>query len=409
MGLRRTRPILRHGPQRTPRAFGQLMSMIGIVLAVVLVSTAGVVAFVVTHLASTAAENSVALEGEQDLPPDIGGYKGGFTVLLTGVDKCEKDIAKLFGDRCSDKEQSGKLNDVTLLVHVSNEPRRVTVVSFPRDMMVRQPACTDDDGAEHAETSRAAMNEAYGRGGLNCVAKTVSELSGQKVTFAASVTFGGVIEITNAIGGVEVCLARSIDDPNTGLQLKAGTHSLKGLQALNFLRTRHGLVGGSDLSRIGNQQQYMSSLVRKTTSAEVLGNVATVLRLATIGLERSQFSDNLDPMRIAQIGLALKDVPPSDYVFLQYPVFDDPSNSSRVVPDEDSADEMWAAIAENRLLQVTHERGDGEGVVDAPGQTPAPTASTAPTPSATGGAVALPPNVKGQSADARTCSNGNGR
>ncbi|WP_245958577.1 LCP family protein [Microbacterium bovistercoris] len=407
MGLRRRRPILRHGPQRTPRAFGQLMSLLGIALAVVLVSTTGVVAFVAAQLVNTAAENTVTLDDPVELPPDIGAYEGGFNILLTGIDKCEKDIAQLFGDRCDDKKQSGKLNDVNLLVHVSNDPRRVTVVSFPRDMMVGQPECTDENGTVHAETSRAAMNEAYGRGGLNCVAKTVSELSGQQVTFAASVTFGGVIEVTNAIGGVEVCLAKPIDDPKTGLKLTAGTHSLKGLPALNFLRTRHGLVGGSDLSRIGNQQQYMSSLVRKMTSGEVLGNVGTVLRLAGIGVKRSELSDKLDPMRIAQIGLALKDVPPADYVFLQYPVFDDPSNKSKVVPDETSAEQMWAAIAENRPLQVTHERGSQEGVVDAPGQTAAPTASASPTPG--GAPVALPPNVSGQNADARTCSNGNGR
>ncbi|MFE6995922.1 LCP family protein [Microbacterium sp. NPDC057659] len=409
MGSRRRKPIQRHGPQRTPRAFGQLMSLAGIAVAVLLVSTMGVAAFVVTHLAGTAAANSVALDDPGELPPDIGAYEGGFNVLLTGLDKCEKDVAHLFGKRCSDKEQSGKLNDVNLLVHVSNDPRRVTVVSFPRDMMVAQPECTDENGTVHGKTSRAAMNQAYGRGGLNCVARTVAELSGQKVTFAASLTFGGVIEITNAIGGVEVCLAKPIDDPNTNLHLTAGTHSLKGLDALNFLRTRHGLVGGSDLSRIGNQQQYMSSLVRKVTSAEVLGNVGTLLHLAQIGVQRSELSDNLNPMRIAQVGLALKDVPPSDYVFLQYPVFDDPSNKSRVIPDEVSAEAMWTAIAENRPLQVTHQRGAQEGVVDAPGQTTAPTAPATPTPGATDGAVDLPPNVKGQNADARTCSNGNGR
>jgi LCP family protein required for cell wall assembly len=385
------------------------MSLVGIVVAVLLVSTIGVAAFVVTHLAGTAAANSVALEDPVELPPDIGAWEGGFDVLLIGIDKCEKDIAHLFGKRCNDKEQSGKLNDVDLLVHVSNNPRRVTVVSFPRDMMIAQPECTDENGTVHRRTSRAAVNEAYGRGGLNCVAKTISELSGQKVTFAASLTFGGVIEITDAIGGVEVCLAKPIDDPDTDLHLTAGTHSLKGLEALNFLRTRHGLVGGSDLSRIGNQQQYMSSLVRKVTSAEVLGNVGTVLRLAEIGVKRSELSDNLNPMRIAQVALALKDVPPSDYVFLQYPVFDDPRDKAKVIPDEVSAEAMWAAIAENRPLQITHQRGAQEGVVDAPGQTTAPTAPTTPTPGATGGAVDLPSNVKGQSADTRTCSNGNGR
>ena len=114
-------------------------------------------------------------------------------------------------------------------------------------------------------------------------AKTGLELSGQNIQFAASVTWGGVIEITNAIGGVEVCLGNSgIRDPYTGLEPgPPATAPSPGVEALQFLRTRHGVGDGSDLGRISNQQQYMSRLARKLVSEEVLSNPATLLKLAT--------------------------------------------------------------------------------------------------------------------------------
>src|SRR5690606_3914776 len=126
-------------------------------------------------------------------------YEGGFNLLLTGVDTCEEDYKHLFGKRCTGKDAGGTLNDVNLLLHVSAEPRRVTAVSFPRDLMIPIPSCTDDQGRSYSAMSKQPLNTAYGYGGLNCVAQTISKLTGEDIQFAASVTFGGVIEITNAI------------------------------------------------------------------------------------------------------------------------------------------------------------------------------------------------------------------
>src|SRR5690606_21611565 len=155
----------------------------------------------------------------------------------------------------------------------------------------------------------------------------------------------GVIEITDSIGGVDVCLATPIKDYHTGLDLEAGTHTVQGLQALQFLRTRHGVGDGSDLGRIGNQQQYMSSLARKLISGEVLGNVPTMLRLANTALTNLEASTSLtNPMTIAQIGLAVKDVPFEDIVFLQYPTFGDPADANKVVSNTADAQLMWDAI-----------------------------------------------------------------
>jgi len=389
-----------------------LLKLIGIAMAVILVSGLGVAGFVVGGLVNTVSANAVELDDQKELPPDIAAYTGGFDILLTGVDTCEAKYAHLFDKRCTGKDSRGTLNDVNLLVHVSAEPRRVTVVSFPRDLMIGIPECTDANDRTYSAMSKQPLNVAYEhggeKGGLNCVAKTISDLTGEDIEFAAKVTFGGVIEITDAIGGVEVCLASPIKDRYTGLDMKAGTHTVQGLQALQFLRTRHGVGDGSDLGRIGNQQQYMSSLVRKLISGEVLGNVGTMLKLADTGLNNLEASTSLaDPMKIVQIALAVKDVPFEDIVFVQYPTLEDPDNPNKVVPNTSAATALWDAIKANKQLQITHKNTKNDGVVV---KEPEPGATQAPTPTKTpGDVVELPSSIKGNSAAVQTCSNGKTR
>lgn len=412
------RTVARHGRLRAPRAWSQALRLVALSLAVVLVSGTGVAAYVVYDLSATVSSHAVALDGEASIPPDISAYKDGFNLLLTGLDKCEPAYASLFPGRCDGPDADGISNDVTLMVHVSTSPRRVTVVSFPRDMIVPVPSCTAADGSTIPKSSGQMFNTTYKEGGLNCVARTITALTDQPVQFAASVTFGGVIEITNAIGGVDVCLATPLQDPYTGLDLSAGTHTIAGYEALQFLRTRHGLVSGSDLARIGNQQQYMSSLARKLVSGKVLGDVPTLLKLATVAVKNLEASTSLaNPATLVQLALAVKDVPLSDITFVQYPNVTDPDNPNRVLPDEDAAKALWDAIVANAPLEITHQNTENDGVTvePAPGSTTAPVdpaapatqdATPAPDPAPTSTAVPLPQNVKGNTASQATCSNG---
>ena len=287
----------------------------------------------------------------------------------------------------------GELNDVNLLVHISDAPRRVTVISFPRDLMAPVPACTREDGSETSGASKQQINSVFMDGGLNCVAKTVSQLSGMSIPFAAKVNFGGVINITDAIGGVEVCIGNGgIRDFYTGIDWPAGNRTVQGIEALQFLRTRHGLENGSDLARISNQQQYMSRLARKLVSEEVLTNPATLLKLATVAVDNTTPSKSLtNPLTLVQIALAVKSVPFDEIVFVQYPVLADPADENRVVPDYEAADQLWAALAANQPIQLTSDPNLGGGVITVE---PTPTETTAPDPSATPGASeARPPET----------------
>ncbi|WZH38749.1 MAG: LCP family protein [Microbacterium enclense] len=412
------RTVARHGRLRTLTPVGQILRAVAVAMAVVFVAGVGVGAYAVYDLSSSFTADAVDLKGQPAVPPDIGELKGGVNMLLVGTDECEPDFAQLFGDRCTGDDSEGSLNDVNMLVHISDEPRRVTVISFPRDLMVPIPSCTDADGNETSAMSKQQINSAFSYGGLSCVVQTISKLSGLDIPFAAKVSFGGVINITDAIGGVDVCIANGIKDPYTGIDWPAGMRTVQGLDALQFLRTRHGVGDGGDLGRISNQQQYMSRLANKLKSQEVLSNPATLYKLASTALRNVDPSTSLtNPLTLVQIASAVKDVPFDEIVFIQYPTFTDAADPNRVVPDYDAADTLWAALAANQPLQLSGNLSDGDGVVvddnaqPAPTDTatPAPTDSAAPTPDPSSSAITLPSEIAGQTAAQATCSNGNVR
>jgi LCP family protein required for cell wall assembly len=411
------RTVARHGRLTSPHPLSQLMKMLGVAMAIVLVAGVGIAAYITYDLTSGYVADATELEGQTAVPPDIGAIEGGVNLFIAGTDKCEPEYEAIFGGRCTGADAGGELNDVNMLVHISDEPRRVTVISFPRDLMVPIPACTDEDGSTSSAMSKQQINTTFSYGGLSCTVKTISELSGQNIPFAATLTWGGVIEITDAIGGVDVCVSGGIRDSHTGLDLAEGMHTIQGVEALQFLRTRHGVGDGGDLGRISNQQQYMSRLAHKLVSDQVLSNPATLYSLASTALDSIDPSTSLtNPITLAQIALAVKDVPFDEMVFLQYPTLTDPSDSNRVVPNYDAADELWAALEANQPLELTGEVSGGGGVVvveptgeptDAATEAPAPTEGATETPAPTETSIALPESIAGQTAAQETCSNGN--
>ncbi|GAA1686413.1 LCP family protein [Microbacterium lacus] len=405
------RTIARHGELKSPHPLAFLLKVVGIIVAVGLVSGAGVAAYAAYDITTSFTEASVDLDGQEAVPPDIGAIEGGVNLLVAGTDECLPEFAAYFGDRCTGADSEGELNDVNLLVHISDAPRRVTVISFPRDLMAPVPSCTAEDGSETGGASKQQINSVFEEGGLNCVVKTVSQLSGLNIPFAAKVNFGGVINITDAIGGVEVCIGNGgIRDFYTGIDWPAGNRTVQGIEALQFLRTRHGLENGSDLARISNQQQYMSRLARKLVSEEVLTNPATLLKLATTAVDNTTPSKSLtNPLTLVQIALAVKSVPFDEIVFVQYPVTDDPADSNRVVPDYEAADQLWAALAANQPIVLTSDPNVGGGVITADPPADAATPDPAATPGATEAPAEAPVelDIPGQSAAQNTCSAGN--
>ncbi|KZE88551.1 LCP family protein [Microbacterium sp. TNHR37B] len=417
-------PLARHGIQRSPSPLAQILTVLGAMVAVVAVSVGAVGAFYVWDAAQALDRNSVSI-GEESLPPSIGEIEGGVNMLVVGTDSCEGANADL-SKACKAGTTAGERNDVTMLVHISDKPRRVTVISFPRDMIVPIPSCPTGDGGSYSAMSAQMLNSSYMYGGLACSVLTIEALTGVDIQYAASIRWTGVINMSDAIGGVDVCVADDIQDKHTGLKLKKGNHTLVGKQALQFLRIRHGIGDGSDLGRISNQQQFMSSMVRKLQSDGVLANPAVLFNLATTAVAQVQskqlvLSDTLtNPQRMVQIAMAVKSVPYKDIVFVQYPTAYAPGGG-RVLPVTQAATVLFDALAENKPLKLTGSASQGYGVevvgeaeqpdpssTASPSPTGTPTKSPTPggtsTPKPTETAVDLPSQIAGQTAADVTCT-----
>lgn len=402
-GKRPPGPVARHTklPARSlPR---RVLGGVAFLVSALLVATVGVAAYAYNDYFGALQDNAVAI-GDQDVnPPDVEVLPDrAYNLLIAGVDKCEVDWVDQFAGRCSMEEAlaqedsyASQLNDVNMVVHISPEPRNVTVISIPRDMMTSRPECSDIGGSPTAPASTAQFNEAYSIGGLDCVARTATELTGLEIDHAALMTWGGVIDITNAIGGVSVCIEQDIPfDDQTNFELSAGEHELVGMQALQFLRTRYTLPGGgSDLNRIGNQQLYMGALVRKMVSEETFGNIGRLLKLANAITDNATLSTGLsdNPMTLVSLANALRGIPLEDYAFIQFPATDYAPDPNRVAPIPEAWDLIYQALERNQPLDL----GGGIEPTESPGpvETPSPTDTPDPT------KVPLPEYLRGSNAD----------
>ncbi|MEA9998999.1 MULTISPECIES: LCP family protein [unclassified Cryobacterium] len=394
---------------------------------VLTVSTGTVVAVAAWDVASS-VKPGIHLAHNADTPgttasgADVAAITGGVNLLLTGTDTRTGQGGAYATSAELEASSGAGSNDVTMLLHIAENHQSVSVISFPRDLMIPVPECPKADGSTASASSRVMMNTTLARGGLSCVVSTIEKLTGLRIPFAAQISFNGVTAMSNAVGGVTVCIASPINDLNTNppLHLAAGQRTIVGDEALSFLRSRHGVGDGSDLGRISNQQVFMAALARKVESGGVLGNPVTLFSLAKAATSNMVLSDTLtNPTTLVQIALALKDTGLANMVFLQYPTVADPRDVDRVVPQSSGAELVNAALVADQPIVLSGLPGRA-AVLD-PSATPAPapaapaspspsasvpatTAGPAPTPTPTG--AVLPASVTGQTAAEQTCSKG---
>lgn len=392
--------LVRHKRHSRWREFwAPLLKVVAITLAVALVSGASVAAIAVSQLATKVAANSVDISNGKKpaKAATAASFAGGFNVLVVGVDNSTAQ-GQSYGER------DATLNDVNILLHVSADHKSAVVVSIPRDLVVSQPECTDPATGKVAPAADAeAVNASYGRGGLGCVVSTVAALTGLDIPYAGLISFEGTVAMADAVGGVPICLNDAIDDPYSGLNLPAGTSVVAGQTALSYLRSRHGVGDGSDLSRISSQQAYMSSLMRVMKSNSTLTDVSKITGLANAAGTNLKLSTSLANIpTMVSMALALKDIDLAKLVFVQFPSADDPDNKAKLVPSEALATELFARMKTDQPFTLD-DKSLGNGAQADPA-TPAPAATGDPAATSVPAAPETIAGLRGQTANQQTCS-----
>jgi LCP family protein required for cell wall assembly len=331
-------------------------------VAVVVITASGVGHAVVTGL-NGAIGRVDAFGGMQNRPGDSKGTN--FLLVGTdgrdGLDPAEKKQYHLGGAPCH-------CTDTIMLVHLSQDRERASVVSIPRDTYVQlptmgnarpapgaSPAHRSAGGTRMPATHPAKINEAYADGGPKLTVATVEKLTDVHIDHYLEVDFTSFMKTVDVLGGVPVCTRRPLKDSYTGLDLPVGTTVLNGGQALQYVRSRH-IDADSDLGRMQRQQRFVAQVIHKITSTGTLTDPLRLEQVASTVLGSVRADKGLDPADLIALARSMKGFSSASSEFATVPLSDlsynVPGVGSTVKWDVPKANVLWADIRADRPLDA---------------------------------------------------------
>ncbi|MET8013839.1 LCP family protein [Streptomyces sp. NPDC005271] len=313
-------------------------------LAFVLVGGSAAAYFVYQHLNGNISKVDV---GENNAAVSDGPMN----ILVIGTDRRDGKGNEGYGDAGSVGHA-----DTTLLFHVSRDRTNATALSFPRDMITDIPNCRTkqkDGSFKNIQGEKEVrFNTSLGQEGRDpgCTWRTVEKLTGLQINHFMMADFNAVKEMSSAVGGVEVCLGKDVDDPKSHLKLSKGRHTVKGEQALAFVRTRHAVGFGGDLDRIKLQQQFLSSLMRKVKSSGSLTNPGKTWDLAQAATKALTVDTGIGTVsKLASLGKNLSKVDLKNVTFATVPVVDN-TDGATVLLDKTKAEPLFSMVRQDVSL-----------------------------------------------------------
>ncbi len=269
-------------------------------------------------------------------------------------------------------------SDTTILLHLSADRERAYGVSVPRDLMVDRPACKDlSSGSTSPETGPVMWNAAYTLGGSACTVAQFEHMTGILVNHFVVVKFQAFRDVANALGGVPVCVPKTIDDPVHKIYLPAGRYDATGETAVSYVRARYMVGDGSDIGRMLRQQAFLASMVRKATSLGTLGNPVKAYKF--LDAATKSFVTDPDLGRIANLvgmGRAVRHIGLDRIDFLTMPFGPYAPDPNRLAIGP-GAQRMWDQLESDKVLDrqftagATTPEGAPHGSVAMTGTDPA--------------------------------------
>ncbi|WP_234331939.1 LCP family protein [Streptomyces sp. NRRL S-87] len=349
-GPRRLRGPVRPAGRRGRR----VLRGIAIALSVIVLATAGAGYLYYRHLNGNIRTDALNL-GDRKLGgsrPNAFGQTP-LNILLIGSD-ARDDVKNQELGGARDTFGGTPLADVQMLLHVSADRSNMSVVSMPRDTLLKLPKCTGTDGKTYEATQgRRPVNESLGRGGPGCTVATWQELTGIPIDHFMMIDFKGVVAMADAIGGVPVCVKQNVHSRNregkgSGLKLAKGTHPIKGVQALQWLRTRYGFEDGSDIGRAHAQHMYMNSMARQFRQNAKLSNPLKLHSLAEAATRAMVVDPGLDRIDLLyDLSVELKKVPTGRITMTTMPWVGSTSWSGKVEPDAADAQKLFTMVRDD--------------------------------------------------------------
>ena len=245
---------------------------------------------------------------------------------------------------------AGARSDTMLLVHISKARDKATIISIPRDSLVTIPAHPSIYNKKIiTPAAKGKINAAFAWGGAPLLIQTIEESTNIKIDHYIEIGFAGFANMVDALGGIQVCSKRDINDPNSHLVMSAGIHTLDGIESLKYVRTRD-FDGMGDLGRMQRQQQFMSAVLRKVTSTGVLLNPIKLVNFFNAAIATVKTDSQLNEQDLITLAKQLKNLTPSKVRTLTIPL----GNSNGFYPGLGSV-VMWDSVLApelfNRIIQ----------------------------------------------------------
>lgn len=252
--------------------------------------------------------------------------------------------------------------DVMMLLHLSADRKRATVLSFPRDLVMPLPACKDPETGRSSPAMDPGQLSSTLQVGPGCTAAAINAYTKLKVDHLMVADFNAVKEISRIVGGVEVCVTNEVDDPKSGLVLPAGVSTVKGNQALAFLRTRAAFADGSDIARISAQQSFLASLARKVTQDSTLEDLPRLYSIAEAITQNLTTDEDLGRIpRLVRLADRLRSVDVADIEFITVPNEPWEQDPNRVQLIEKQAQRLFDALIHDTPLNQPNAEQDETG------------------------------------------------
>ncbi|GGW77432.1 transcriptional regulator [Streptomyces lucensis JCM 4490] len=337
-----------------------MLRILAICLSTLVVLTAGAGWWFYQHLNGNI--HSVSLDGKGGTEKADAFGRTPINILVMGSDgRTSKTDCRLGGGCARTGVQNGSNADVQMVMHISADRSNATVMSIPRDTMTKVPACKDSETGRSTGGYYGQVNSAL-QYGPACQVATVHRLTGIPIDHFVKLDFSGVVKMSDAVGGVSVCVDDDVYDTYSHLKLSEGSHTLKGVAALEFVRSRHGFGDGSDLGRTISQHIFLSAMIRKFKSAGTLTDPTAVYSLADAATKALTVDDGLGTVK-KLIGLAadVNKVPAKRITFTTMQTAPDPGDANRVVVGP-GARTLFSTIADDQSLTT----GSGKKSAAAP-------------------------------------------
>ena len=247
---------------------------------------------------------------------------------------------------------AGKRSDTMLLIHISKKRDKAAIISIPRDSYALIPEHNNSQG-KVIPAAYSKINSAYNWGGAPLLIETLESMSDLRIDHYVELNFVGFVRMVDALGGVEICTKKDINDPKSHLTLPAGTHVLDGVDSLKFVRTRV-FDGLGDLGRMKRQQEFAGAMLRKATSAGVLLNPVKMVDFINSALDSVVTDEGLSQGDLLTLGKQLRNLSASNVrtltIPLQYYNYNKNGVSAAVLWDPVLAPELFERIKNDEAL-----------------------------------------------------------